>query len=156
MSEPRHPFNPKLSAEDYAEQLERLSPLTRSLLPEVPTATDRLPGSPTVAYAPTELTGPWAFEITVAGHRQRMRHDELVALYRDCDAALNDERKAVVAAFPMACVICDRPGPGVREANSAGGDYTCPTCGCTIQCRSCWSPWVDSHNPAACTKADDQ
>jgi len=54
----------------------------------------RLPGSPSVAYTPDDLTGDWTFVLTGGGHRQRMRHDDLVALYRDCDRALLDERKA--------------------------------------------------------------
>lgn len=52
------------------------------------------PGAPDVTYAPSDLTGDWAFQLTAGGTRQRMRHDDLVALYRACDTALNDERRA--------------------------------------------------------------
>ena len=55
---------------------------------------DRLPGSPAVAYAPGDLAGDWVFVLASGGHRQRMRKEELVALYRDCDRALNDLRAA--------------------------------------------------------------
>lgn len=53
-----------------------------------------LPGAPTVTFDPASLAGEWVFVISAAGRRQRMRSTELIALYRDCDAALNAARKA--------------------------------------------------------------
>lgn len=53
-----------------------------------------LPGAPTVTYEPAELAEDWVFMLAAHGRRQRMRHTELVALYRSCDEALNAARKA--------------------------------------------------------------
>lgn len=49
---------------------------------------------PALTYAPGDLAGDWVFVLSTGLGNVRLRKADLQALYRDCDRALNDERKA--------------------------------------------------------------
>lgn len=71
-----------------------MTPRTHTPSPAVLPPSGRLPGMPALAYAPSDLAGDWVFLLHTGLGNVRLRKTDLQALYRDCDAALNDERKA--------------------------------------------------------------